>query len=254
MAGSSPWVIYSGVSEIVLIAVLLAAAAAAAWAAARLPLPARPPRPRPAAAIIMIAAWAAAITALIACVGAYQTRVAQAGLSHTPRPDPITPVTLTGALAVFTITALAQKARGWRAALGSAVLAAAAGPWIFEIAFDLVLLPRVHPVINPGLWLGLLFGPLILTGLTTVSLVTLSPALQIRRATLYCLAAMLTLLAAWALYGFAYPSAAGPVTLNALSKILALTTALTLFLPRRTRTTTPQPAPAVSDAQVGAGC
>lgn len=247
MAGSSPWVIYSGISEIVLIVVLLAAAAAAAYAGIRLPRPARPPRPGRAAKIIMVAAWAAAIVAL---VGAYQTRVAQAGLTHTPRSDPITPVTLTGALVLFIVIAFAQKPRGWRTALGSAVLGAAAGPWIFEVAFDLVILPRTHPVINPGLWTALLFGPLILTGLTTVTLTWLSPALRIQRATLWCLAGMLAVFAAWALYGFAYPSGAGPVTLNAISKILALATALTLFLPQRTRTTTPEPPQAVAAGQV----
>jgi hypothetical protein len=246
MAGSSPWVIYSGISEIVLIVVLLAAAAAVAYAGIRLPLPARPPRPGLRAKIIMVAAWAAAIVALVACVGAYETRVAQAGLTHTPRSDPITPVTLIGALVLFIVIAFAQKARGWRVALGSAVLGAAAGPWIFEVAFDLVILPRTHPVIDPGLWLALLFGPLILTGLTTVTLAWLSPALRVRRATLWCLAGMLALFAVWGLYGFAYPSAPGPITLNAISKILALATALTLFLPQRARTATPQPAQAVA--------
>jgi hypothetical protein len=255
MAGSSPWVIYTGTSEIVLIVVLLAAAAAVAYAAVRLPLPARPPRPGPAAAIIMITAWAAALAALAVCAGAYETRTAAAGFARPSRSNPITPVTLIGALVVFAVIAYAQKSRGWRTALGSAVLGAAAGPWLFEIAFDLVILPRTHPVINPGLWLPLLFGPLILTGLTTVTLITLSPALRIQRATLCCLAAMLTIFAAWALYGFAYPSGPGPVTLNAASKILALLAALTLFLPQRTPATTPEPAqpPAANGARAGIG-
>jgi hypothetical protein len=37
----------------------------------------------------------------------------------------------------------------------------------------------------------------------------------------------------WSLFGFGYPSAPGPITLNMLSKILALVTALTLFLAER---------------------
>jgi hypothetical protein len=79
-----------------------------------------------------------------------------------------------------------------------------------------------------------------------VTLAWLSPALRVRRATLWCLAGMLALFAVWGLYGFAYPSAPGPITLNAISKILALATALTLFLPQRARTATPQPAQAVA--------
>lgn len=45
MAGSSPWVIYSGTAEIVLIVVLAAAAAGVVYAGFRLPLPARPAVP-----------------------------------------------------------------------------------------------------------------------------------------------------------------------------------------------------------------
>lgn len=51
---------------------------------------------------------------------------------------------------------------------------------------------------------------------------------------------MLALFAGWALFGFSYPSAPGPIALNALSKILALVTALTLFVPQRARAETPQ--------------
>ncbi len=44
---------------------------------------------------------------------------------------------------------------------------------------------------------------------------------------------MLAVFAGWSLLGFRYPSAPGLLTLNALSKVLALVTALTLFLPER---------------------
>jgi len=233
MTGNQEWVNYSGTAEVVLIAGLAAAAAAVAYAGARLPLPARLPRPGRAAGFLMIAVWVLAIAALLVSVAAYETRVYQAGLAHTPRSDPITPVTLTGAAALFVVIAVAQKARGWRVAAGSAVIGAAAGPWIFEVPFDLIIMPRTHPLLDPGLYRVLLFGPLILTGITTLALLCLSPAVRVQRATLWCLAAMLALFAGWALFGFTYPSAPGPVTLNALSKILALVTSLTLFLPRR---------------------
>ncbi len=98
-----------------------------------------------------------------------------------------------------------------------------------------VILPRTYPVIDPGLYRVLLFGPLILTGITTVALLSLSPAVRLQRATLWCFAGVLALFAGWGLFGFSYPSAPGPVTLNVLSKILALAPALTLFLPQRAR-------------------
>jgi len=238
MSGSGSWVSYSGGAEVVLAVVLAAAAVAVACAGFRLPLPARLPRPGRAATIIMLAVWVAAIAALLVSVAAYETQVYRAGLAHTPRSDPVTPVTLTGAAVLFVVIAIAQKARGWRVALGSAVIGAAAGPWIFEVPFDLIIMPRTHPVIDPGLWLVLLYGPPILTGVTTVALLSLSPAARVHRATLWCLAGMLAAFAVWGLFGFSYPSAPGPVTLNALSKILALVTSLTLFLPQRARART----------------
>jgi hypothetical protein len=249
MTGSSPWINYSGTAEIVLVAVLVAAAGAVAYAAIRLPLPARPPRPGWIATIIIAGAWVLAIIALVACVHVYLTQASEAGFEHHPRPDDVTPVTLLGTAVLFAVIAIAQRARGWGVALGSAVVGAAAGPWIFEVPFDLIIMARTHPVIDPGLYRVVLFGPLILTGILTVALVSLSPAVRVRRATLWCLAGMLAVFAAWGLFGFSYPSAPGPLALNDLSKILALVTALTLFLPQRAHADTPEPAPAIPSRQ-----
>jgi hypothetical protein len=77
-------------------------------------------------------------------------------------------------------------------------------------------------------------------------LLSLSSAMRVHRATLWCLAGMLVLFAAWGLIGFGYPSTPGPFTFNALSKILALATSLTLFLPQPARSRTPEPAAASS--------
>jgi hypothetical protein len=253
MAGSSPWVIYRGTAAIVLIIVLAAVAAAIAYAGIRLPLPARPPRPGRTVTIILPAIWVAAIATLEACVQVYLAQASRAGFEHTARSDPIAPVTLIGAAVLFVVIAVAQKARGLRVAVGSALVGAAAAPWIFEVPFDLVIMPRTYPLVDPGLYRLLLFGPLILTGIMTVALLWLSPAVRLQRATLWCFAGMLAVFAGWGLFGFAYPSAPGPVTLNALSKILALGTALTLFLPQRARAKEPQPAQAAvaSSARIG---
>jgi hypothetical protein len=50
---------------------------------------------------------------------------------------------------------------------------------------------------------------------------------------------MLAVFAVWALFGFGYPSAPVPITLNVLSKILAFVTVLTLFLPVRNQAVAP---------------
>jgi hypothetical protein len=248
MTRSDPWVSYSGTAEIVLAVVLAAAAVAVFCAGLRLPLPARLPRPGLAAKITMLAAWVLAIAALLVSVTVYIDQVYRAGLERTPRADPITPVTLIGVVVLFVAIVLMQKARGWRIAVGSAVIGAAAAPWIFEIPFDLIIMPRSHVVVDPGLYRPVMFGALILVGIATLALLSLSPAVRVRRATFWCLAGMLALFAAWTLFGFSYPSAPGPVTLNALSKILALATVLTLFLPQRAGTPQRAQAAAASSA------
>jgi hypothetical protein len=243
------WISYSGTAEIVLAIILAAAAAAVAYAGIRLPLPVRPPRPGRTAKIVMFAVWVTAIVAFLVCVTAYEAQVSGAGFAHVSRSDPITPVTLIGMCVLFFVIAIAHKASGWRVALGSAVLGAAAAPWIFEVPFDLAIMPRTYPVVDPGLYRALLFGGLILTGVTTLALLPLSPVVRLRRATFWCLAGMLALFVGWSLFGFGYPSAPGPITLNALSKILALTTALTLFWPQRTRSETPRQADSAASSE-----
>jgi hypothetical protein len=240
------WVSYSGTAEIVLAVILVAAAAAVGYGGIRLPLPVRPPRPGMTAKIIILATWVLAIVAFVVGVDAYLRQVYRDGLEHTHPANPITPVTLIGAVVVFFAIALAQKARGWRVAVGSAAIGAAAGPMIFEIPFDLVIMPRTHPAVDPGLYRVLLLGLLILVGLATLALLWLSPAVRLRRATLWCLAGMLALFAGWSLFGFSYPSTPGPIALNMLSKILALVAALTLFLPQRAESPGPRGAQAAA--------
>jgi hypothetical protein len=252
MTGHGSWISYSGSAGIVLAVVLVAAAAAVAYAGTRLPLPARLPRPGRATKIMMLAAWVLAIVLLLVCARVYTTQVYRAGLERTPAADPITPVTLIGVGVLFFVIALAQQPRGWRVALGSAVVGAAAAPMVFELPFDLIIMSRTHPVIDPGLYRLLLFGALILVDVTTLALLSLSPAVRVRRATLWCFAGMLAIFAVWGLFGFGYPSAPGPITLNVLSKILALVTALTLLLPGRAASGTPEPQ-AAAPSSVWAG-
>jgi hypothetical protein len=247
MNTSGSWVNYSGTAEIVLAVALAALAAAIAYAGTRLRRPLRPPRPGRGATIALLAIWVLAIAALLGSVSVYLRQESRDGLIHTPAADPIAPVTFIGALVVFIAIIVAQRPNGWRVALGSAVVGAAAGPAIFEFPFDVIIMGRSHPLVDPALYRPLLFGALFLVDLTTLALVLLSPAIRVRRATLWCLAAMVALFAAWALFGYGYPSGPGPIALNMLSKVAALATALTLFLPRPTRDAE-QPAEAVSSS------
>jgi Protein of unknown function (DUF3089) len=104
---------------------------------------------------------------------------------------------------------------------------------IFELPFDLIVMARSHPVIDPALYRPLLFGCLFGIEITTLLLLRLSPMVRLTRAAFFSFALMLGVFAAWALSGFGYPSAPLPTALNIASKILAFVTALTLFLPQR---------------------
>jgi hypothetical protein len=89
----------------------------------------------------------------------------------------------------------------------------------------------------------------MLTGITTRALLSLSPVVRLRMTTLCCFAEMLAVFAAWRLFaGFRYPSAPGPITLNAVSKVLALVTAMTLFLPQRAQPDTPERGQGAADS------
>jgi cellulose synthase/poly-beta-1,6-N-acetylglucosamine synthase-like glycosyltransferase len=59
----------------------------------------------------------------------------------------------------------------------------------------------------------------------------LSPVVRLTKAAFFSFALMLAVFAVWGLFGFAYPSAPVPFTLNVVSKILAFVVTLSLFLP-----------------------
>jgi hypothetical protein len=117
--------------------------------------------------------------------------------------------------------------------LASGFIGAIAAPMIFELPFDLIVMARSHPVIDPALYRPLLFGCLFAIEITTLLLLRLSPMVRLTRATFFSFVLMLGVFAVWALSGFGYPSAPLPTALNIASKILAFVTALTLFLPQR---------------------
>lgn len=232
------WVSYSGTARLTLAAVLLAVAAALTYAGLRLPLPAGPATPGRKAAVFMLAAWVLAIAAFLACLVVYIQQARREGLVHGLPPDHIFPITFIAALLTCFIIAV-NGPGGW-IALASAVIGAMAGPMVFELPFDLIVMARTYPPIppDPALYRALFFAPLFLIEITTLSLLTLSPMVRLARATFISFAAMLAVFAVWALAGFGYPSAPVPFALNVVSKLLAFVTVLTLFLPQRAQAQT----------------
>jgi hypothetical protein len=249
------WVSYGGIAEIVLAGVLAAMAAVLVYAGFRLPLPARLPRPARRVRILLLASWAFAIVAFLVCVSIYATHAIREHVAKASAANPITPVTLIGVGIIFCVIAVAHHSHGRPGALGSAVIGALAAPWIFELPFDLIVMSRTYPALqpDPALYRALFFAPLLLIAVTTLALLTLSPVARLSRATLWCLAAMLAVFAVWALFGFGYPSSAAPTTLNIVSKILALTTGLTLFLPPRAEAGAEAPAQAAATTRAWTG-
>lgn len=248
------WVSYPGAGRVALAAVLLAIAACITLAGALLPRLARtPPSPaaRPARAVAagIVAAWVLAILAFGVGASVYVDQLRHVHLAQAPPDDPITPVTVFAVMITFIVIFVACPHR-FRTRLLSAAVGAMAGLMIFELPFDLIVMTRTYPPIppHPALYRAYFFAPLILTEITSLSLLALSPMARLARSTFGSFALMLAVFAIWSMSGFGYPSSAGPITLNVISKILAFATALTLFLPQRARPMTPDEAAAAPQA------
>jgi ABC-2 type transport system ATP-binding protein len=254
MSLNGGWVSYGGDARIELAAGLVAVAGCAVYAGSRLRRPIRAVRPPASVVVLMFSLWAIALFAFLVGLAVYVRQYVH-DFPHIGSAvhDPITPVTLLAAVALFGII---MTRTGWRfpTRLGSAVAGAMAAPMIFELPFDLIVMARTYPALppDPALYRTVFFTPLILVELTTLSLLTLSPLVRVRKSTLFCFALMIGVFSIWARYGFGYPQSALPITLNVASKILAFITALTLFLPDRLRNwrTDGPPAPAAGREQV----
>ncbi len=231
------WVSYSGNAKIELAVGLLAAAGCVAYAGTRLRRPLRPKRPRRPVVVLMFSLWIIAMIGFLAGFGVYARQFVRDYPNITSVvSDPILPVTLLAAAALFGVI---MTRTGWRyqTRLGGAVVVAMAAPMIFELPFDLIVMARTYPPLapDPALYRAVFFTPLFLVELTTLWLLTLSPMVRVRKSTFFCFALMIGVFGIWALSGFGYPQSALPITMNAVSKILAFITALTLFVPDRLR-------------------
>jgi hypothetical protein len=233
MAHYDPWLSYSGAARIWLAVALLAVGGGLVYAGIRLPLPVRVARPGKKTVIVTLAVWIIAVVALLAAIVVYIRQYAQQrGAAGTPYPDHVAPVTFSAVVVLFVVILLGSSSAIGRR-LAGAVIGAIAAPFIFELPFDLIIMGRVHVPFTAGSKVAVLFVLLLLVDITTLLLLRLSPMVRLNRTTFCSLALMLGVFAVWALAGFGYPSAAVPLTLNIVSKLLAFVTALTLFLPWR---------------------
>jgi hypothetical protein len=121
---------------------------------------------------------------------------------------------------------------GWKVALASAVIGAAAAPMIFELPFDLIVMARTNPPIptHPMLYRQLFFLPLFLVELSTIFLLTLLPSVRVTAYACYAVAGMFVVFAVWAAFGFAFPAEPLPFALNVIAKILCFVAAIMLFV------------------------
>ena len=237
MSLNGGWVSYGGDARIELAGGLLAAAGCVAYAGFRLRRPLRATRPPTSVVVLMFSLWAVSLIAFVAGLAVYVKEfVHDYPHIHSGVTDPITPVTLLLAVALF---AAIMTRRGWplKTRLGSAAVGAMAAPMIFELPFDLIVMARTYPPLfpHPAFYRAVFFTPLFLIEITTMWLLTLSPMVRVRKSSFFYFALMLGVFGIWALSGFGYPNAALPITMNVISKILAFITALTLFLPDRLR-------------------
>jgi hypothetical protein len=227
------WLSYGGTARLILAIILLTAAGVAAYTGIRLRRPVPVPRPGRTLTRCMFVAWVLAIGAFLVGFAAYVRQVRLDHLVKTQPANPISMVTATAAVVLFLIVFSATP-RDLRGRLSSGVIAAMAAPWIFEVPFDLIIMTRTNPAVppDPALYRALFFAPLVLVGLSTLSLLSVPGMVKLSRPACCCLALMLLVFAAWALAaGFGYPAGAVPFVMNVASKILAFVTALSLFFP-----------------------
>lgn len=177
---------------------------------------------------LLVGCWFLAAIAFLVAITAYALVQHQQMIQFRLK-NPITPVTFTSAVVAFFIILYLARQSGLKIALASAIVGTIAAPMIFELPFDLLVMWRTYPPTPPTLYTLLYFLPLFLVEILSFALLSFSPAMKLTRYTLFLLAGMFLLFAVWALFGFAYPSTPIPIALNMLSKVVAFTTAVSLF-------------------------
>jgi len=231
------WAPYAGTDAAALTVVLLAVGLFVAFLGTRLKHPLRTGRPSRTTIILVIMIWALSILAFVVDSSAYiryAILLLKPTLPASPAstaPNPISSVTILSALISFVLIAYLTRKHGIKVALLSAFVGAAVGPMIFELPFDMIVFNMTLALApSPTLFRALYFLPLFLIELSTMLLVTFSPLARLSRYTMFSLAAMFLVFAAWASIGFPYPSDPLPTLLNDVGKVLSFVVAITLFL------------------------
>jgi hypothetical protein len=229
------WVPYSGNSALILGVVLLSIAAVFIYFGLKLKDSLQVKMPGKAVGGVLIIVWFLSILTWLVNIGVYTILLQQARFTGTIPNDPITKFTLSFAFLSFLVVFQINVNNGVKTAFLSGILAAMAGPMIFELPFDLIVMGRTYPPIPPapGVLRALFFFPLFLVELTTILLMFFSPLFKVTRYTLYSLAGMFFIFAIWGFLSFSFAYTMEFLMLNVVSKALAFVTVVTLFLPER---------------------
>jgi len=229
------WVPYSGDSAIILGVVLLLITGIFTFFGFKSENPLRVKMPGKAVGGVLVAVWILSILTWLVNIGVYTILLNQAKFTGTIPDNPITKFTLSFAFLSFLIIFQINVNKGVKVAFLSAVLAAIAGPMVFELPFDLIVMGRTYPPIPPapGVLRALFFFPLFLVELTTMSLLFFSPLFRVTQYTLYSLAGMFFVFAVWGFLSFSFAYTTEFLILNVVAKALAFVTVVTLFLPER---------------------
>ncbi len=226
------WESYSPPSATVLALILLAIAVLLVWGATRIRTPIAPARPGWIVTSLLVAIWLLSIAMVLVASHVYGEQLRQMHLLF--RAPRVKVGTFLYAAITFVVIAYLTRRFGWRTALVSGVIGAAAAPMLFELPFDLVVIAKIYPPIppSPALYRELFFLPLFIVELSTIALLAVLPSMRITRGAVYALAAMFAVFALWAVFGFSYPDVWLPKSLNVASKILCFVAATLLFTQR----------------------
>jgi hypothetical protein len=232
MFANGTWRPYAGMEAIVLALVLLAIAGVLAWMGSRLRRSLVPERPGKTLRVLLLLLWLLSIPAFGVAVLTYNDAfLARWGPNPGIPPNRVSPITDLAVLITFVLIAIKSRRHGWKTALGSAFICAAAAPLMFELPFDLMVMWRTFPAEPATRYTLLYFLPLFMVEISTFALLTISPLFRVTKRSLFWLAAMFFVFAVWALFGLHYPNQPIPYALNVAGKLLSFVAAITMFWP-----------------------
>jgi uncharacterized membrane protein YdcZ (DUF606 family) len=225
------WAPYSGTSEIVLAALLFVISGILVYLGIRLRQPVGVARPGRTVSVFLWIMLGLSVLMLFVAVSLFGHAVVQQyGRMKMPR-NPITPITATSAVVTFCGIVFLKRRSGFIRAVYDGIVCTMAAPMFFEVPFDLIVMPQTHPPLPALQYSLLLFLPLMLVIAGTFALLTTTPSTRLSKYTLFLLAAMFFVFAAWAMVGFSYPSNPWSFTFNSVSKVLSFLTGISLFVP-----------------------